>query len=110
MTIQWSAETSEPDAAAVEILFRRYWSSAGWTKGTISPAEFTYAKQVGVMFDPIEITHDAAIARALEIREKIPPQMVGNAFLASLSTRRMDWRSPLGSLSSILHLPSHSFI
>jgi hypothetical protein len=110
MTLQWSPEASKPDATAVEILFRRYWSPSGWTKGVISPAEFDYAKTAGVMFDPIEITHDAAIARALEIREKIPPQMVGNAFLASLSTRRMDWRSPLGSLSAILHLPSHSFV
>jgi hypothetical protein len=109
MTLQWSPDASKPDATAVEILFRRYWSPSGWTKGVISPAEFDYAKTAGVMFDPIEITHDAAIARALEIRGKIPPQMVGDAFLASLSSRRMDWRSPLGSLSAIRNLPAHSF-
>lgn len=109
MTSQWTPDASEPDPIAVEILFRRYWSAAGWTNGEISPDEFNYAKRANVMFDPIEVAHDDAVERAIEIRSKIPPEMVGDAFLASLSAKRMDWRSPLGSLSAILHLPPHTF-
>jgi hypothetical protein len=98
------------DPTAIDILFRKHWSPSGWTNGTITAAEFDYAKQLGLMFDPIDVTHEAVIARALDIRQKIAPERVGRAFLASLSTRRMDWRSALGSLSAVLHLPSHSFV
>jgi hypothetical protein len=61
------------------------------------------------MFDLVSVHHDAVLSRALEIRNTISSETIANAFLASLSSRRMDWRSPLGSLSAILHLPSHSF-
>lgn len=104
-----SPRTTNPDPAATEILFRRYWSSTGWIKGTISSDEFEYAKQAGVMFEAVEITHDVVLSRAFEIRDRISAETIGNSFLASLSSRRMDWRSPLGSFSAILHLPSHSF-
>jgi hypothetical protein len=104
-----TSNTPEVDPKAKEILFRRYWSNAGWTKGIITPAEYDYAKGAGLMFDPMSLSHDAIIAKAENIRSQVSPESVGQAFLASLSTRRLDWRSALGSLAAILHLPSHSF-
>ena len=97
------------DPKALEILFRKYWSPTGWAKGAITQAEFDYAKQAGVMFEPIDVSHDTTVERAVEIRKSVTPEVVGNAFLASMSSRRMDWRSALGSLAAILHLPAHSF-
>jgi ABC-type uncharacterized transport system permease subunit len=37
------------DVVALNSLFRRYWSIRGWTKGTISAAEFAHAKVAGVI-------------------------------------------------------------
>ena len=96
------------DPEALKILFQKYWSATGWTKGAITQVEFDYAKQAGLMFEPVDISHDEIVERAVEIRKRITPKTVGNAFLASLSSRRMDWRSSLGSLAAILHLPTHS--
>ena len=109
MTNSRSQEQDSIDAKAIEILFRKHWSPTGWSNGQITPTEFDYAKQSGVMFDPIDVSHDAVIARAIGIRRTISPETVGNAFLASLSSRRMDWRSSLGSLAAITHLPTHAF-
>ena len=97
------------DRVAREILFRKYWGAKGWTDGTITEAEFEYAKRAGLMFDPVDVTHDAVIERALELRRNIKPERVARAFTASLSSRRLDWRSALGSYSAILHLPAHRF-
>ncbi len=108
MSSRKSSKT-ELDKVAVDILFRKHWSPKGWIKGEILPAEFDYAKQAGVMFDPIDLEHDAVIRRAIEIQKQIRVEDVGNAFLASLSSRRMDWRSALGSFAAIVHLPAHTF-
>lgn len=62
------------------------------------------------MFDTIVLSHDEIIARAIDIRRNVTPEQVGRAFLASLSSRRLDWRSALGSLAAILHLPDHPFL
>jgi hypothetical protein len=98
------------DPKAIEILFRKYWAATGWTRGTVTQAEYEYAKDAGVMFDPIDVTHDALVERAIAARRNLAPARVAEAFLASLSSRRLDWRSALGSLSAILHLPDHAFI
>jgi hypothetical protein len=97
------------DRAAAKILFRKYWNAKGWTDGTITQAEFEYAKRAGLMFDPVDVSHDPLIERALQLRRTIKPERVARAFLASLSSRRLDWRSALGSYSAILYLPAHHF-
>jgi hypothetical protein len=103
------SERSDLDPDALKTLFRRYWSSAGWTQGEISASDFAYAKRAGVMFDPVDSTHDESVTRALANRDRVTPVTIADAFLASLSSRRLDWRSALGSYSAIVHLTSHSF-
>jgi hypothetical protein len=110
MTRPNSPASGDIDPVAMEILFRKHWSPRGWTKGQITSAEFDRARQAGLMFDPVDLSHDDVVARAIDIRGKITPDRVGSAFLASLSSRRMDWRSALGSLAAVLHLPAHSFV
>ena len=88
MTRPKSSTPNDIDPAAREILFRKHWSTAGWTKAAITPAEFAYAKRAGLMFDPVDVFHDAVVERALELRRRITPAEVGKAFLASLSTRQ----------------------
>lgn len=86
------------DKKAKDILFRTYWSSAGWKEDKkIEPGDFEYAKSKGLMFDPLTISHDDCVNRIVEITMSITCEQVAKAFLSSLSTRRLDWRSGIGS-------------
>ena len=99
------------DAKAVKILFNAFWSSAGWHQGgRIAPsaADYLYAKQRGVMFDPDERNHDQLVDDMVRLVAAIDRRKVADAFLASLSTRRLDWRSALGSYAVFQHFAVHS--
>src|SRR5262245_22904471 len=56
---------------------------------------------------PTKLSHDEIVALTLRLRGEISPARVSRLFLASLSTRRLDWRSILGSHAVCLHLPKH---
>lgn len=88
------------DKKAKDILFKTYWSSAGWKDDRVTdPDDFTYAKEKGVMFDPFTISHDDCVKRIIKIADSITTEQVAKAFLSSLSTRRLDWRSGISSYS-----------
>jgi hypothetical protein len=96
------------DKKALQILLDTYWSPKGWQRDeTIDSADFVYARQAGYMFDPVTVTHDDIVARLLAIRNRISLEQVTDAFLASLSTRRLELRSALGSFSFAAHFPDH---
>lgn len=98
------------DSKALKILFDTYWSSAGWKSTRTTPkADLAYATSVGVMFPPRDFRHDDVIQEVVQLRDAIPPQAVAEAFLASLSTRRLDLRSALGSYAGARHMPPHKF-
>lgn len=61
------------------------------------------------MFDPVELDHAKAQERLIGTIGRLSKQVVANAFLASLSTRRLDWRSVLGSYAVFQHMPQHKF-
>lgn len=58
------------------------------------------------MFEPKLLSHDEAVDWLLEVRN-VEISAVSNAFLASLSRRRLDWRSALGSYAFARHFPAH---
>ncbi|UTY56530.1 hypothetical protein [Massilia sp. erpn] len=96
---------------AQKILFDMFWSPAGWRddkERRISDADFAFAKSQGLMFDPIRSSHDEAVARLLGLIARLNRRVVADAFLASLSTRRLDWRSALGSYATFQHLAQHA--
>ena len=84
---------------AIQILIDTHWSSAGWKLDprTTPPADFEYAKSKGTMFDPLHLTHDEMVQRIIQVRSKLTPQHVGDAFLASLTTRHLEFRCALAS-------------
>lgn len=99
------------DNRALQILFDTFWSPAGWKRdNAIAPADFEYARQAGYLFDPVTVTHDDIVARLLTIRSRVSVEQVTDAFLASLSTRRLELRSALGSLSFAAHFPDHRLV
>ncbi|MCL2482783.1 MAG: hypothetical protein FWF43_05095 [Propionibacteriaceae bacterium] len=100
------------DQRAKAILLNTYWQSGQWTDRdarAIPAADFAYAKSKGVMFDLITTTHDELVAQINRLHAEIAQCMVTDAFVASLSTRRLDWRSALASWVSAGRLPIHSF-
>lgn len=92
---------------AKDILFKTYWTSAGWVRDEnrkIELAEFEYAKEKGLMFDPLTISKAGLISKLDSTFQTIAKRKVTDAFLCSLSTKRLDWRSGLGSYENAKRL------
>lgn len=100
------------DKRAAKILRDTYWSPAGWRREhdrTISASDFEYARSQGLMFDPVVMDHGQAILQLRTLIAALDRRVVVDAFLASLSTRRLDWRSALGSYAVFQHLNEHRY-
>ncbi|HET7017031.1 MAG TPA: hypothetical protein VFI65_24115 [Streptosporangiaceae bacterium] len=68
------------------------------------------AVDAGVMFDSLRTEdHDGWIAAARAAVTPVSALEVGEAFLASLTSRRLDLRSALGSYAVARFLPEHPF-
>ncbi len=61
------------------------------------------------MFEPISLSHDETVRLALRARDGVSQQSVVKAFVASLTSRRLDLRSGLGSYAVARHLTEHPF-
>lgn len=91
------------DKKAKSILIKTYWTSEGWIideNRKIDRADFEYAKTKGLMFDPLTISLDELLKRLNKALNAIPQKKVTDAFLNSLTNKRLDWRSALGSYSN----------
>lgn len=92
----------------LKILYATYWSSKGWKDGTISKEDFKIAKNEGYMFEyPNYETHNEALKRLEIVLSKVNSKDVANAFLYSLSTRKLEYRSILGSYYYAKAIPKH---
>lgn len=97
------------DKRARDILIRAFWRGA-WksdAERAVDSDDLSYAKRMGYMFEPAALSHDQAVSQLLEIHSQTSLHAVSNAFLASLSSRRLDLRSALGSYAFALNFPSH---
>ncbi len=92
-----------------DILFSTYWSPKGWKMNyEVSDEDFAIAKEQGYMFDyPEAITHKEYMKRLKNAVQKITPEDAANAFLYSLSTRKLEYRSVLGSYWYAIAIPEH---
>ena len=95
------------DKKAKGILFKRYWTSSGWadrdTRNT-DQENFEYAKAKGLMFDPLTISKPELSAKIQEVVSKSSMKKVIDAFLCSLTNKRLDWRSGLASYTNAQRL------
>ena len=99
------------DIKAKKILFSSYWKN-GWINDGdryTSPEDFEYAKSKGLMFDPFTISHDECIKEIIKLKESILNDTIARAFLSSLTTRRVDWRSALASYAIAKKIPPHLY-
>ena len=95
------------DKLAKNILFKTYWQSTGWTDRNYRStplADFEYARSKGVMFDPIKMSWQDLKTGCRKLVTEIPLQQITDAFLSSLSTKRIDLRSALASYANINRL------
>ncbi len=111
------------DKKAKKILFDTYWKNGGWIDGNIwengelipnpertaSKDNFGYAKEKGLMFDNFTISHDECIKEIVKLSKSISKEKVTKAFLSSLSTRRLDWRSAIASYYLAQMTTLHSY-
>ena len=95
------------DKKAKSILFKTYWTSAGWISAEnrkIDKADFEYAKEKGLMFDPLTISKSELIDKLERALLNISIEKVVDAFLCSLTNKRLDWRSGLASYTNAQRL------
>jgi hypothetical protein len=100
------------DATARRILFDTYWSSAGWKPEpyTTAPDDLAYAMRAGYMFPSETLSHGDMVARVQRAVRAVSLQAITNGFLASLTSRRLELRSALGSYAVARYLPDHAFV
>lgn len=101
---------ASPDA--VRVLMETFWSAAGWVEPPrlTGDAAFHTAVASGLMFSaPVELDHSGWIARARAAVAQTVKEDVAEAFVASLTSRRLDLRSSLGSFAVGRHLPEHDY-
>src|SRR5690242_15813906 len=100
---RWAVPTSsnatyDPSPAALRPLMDMFWSAEGWRDPDQPPPADVLAEAVaaGVMFaQPRADDHDAWVTAARVAAEALSADEVGDAFLESLVTRRLDLRSAL---------------
>lgn len=98
------------DTKAKKILFKTYWSSNGWLNENdrnITQEDFLYAKEKGLMFEPFSITKNEFLKSLKELIDSVPQKIVTDAFLSSLSNKRLDWRSALASYVNVRRILSN---
>ncbi len=99
------------DKRAKKILFSTYWKN-GWIDSKLRSTpldDFAYAKSKGLMFDPLDISHDQLIERIVLLKDGMPQEKPAAAFLSSLSTERVDWRSGIASWHFAQAVESHVY-
>lgn len=93
-----------------KLLLNSFWSSSGWSYNDILDEVFQTCKAQGYMFYPPEvITHDEYMKRLAKAVRSIDPNDVAGAFLYSLSTRSLEYRSALGSYWYAVAVPGHQW-
>ncbi|WP_158977324.1 hypothetical protein [Cellulophaga sp. L1A9] len=107
------------DKKAIKILLKtiktsqaenlRSWYEWDTYKKHITDEDFNYAKKHFVMYDRVKLDHNEICKRIKIAVEKIKKQEVVDAFLYSLSTRQLEYRSFLSSYCIGKSLTEHSF-
>ena len=99
------------DAKAKKLLFDSFWTPNGWRDSgirSLSAEDFAYAKNAGLVFDDVVLSHDDVVRRARDAVRAVDRISVADAFVSSLASRRLDLRSALGSFAVFQHLPEHA--
>lgn len=90
------------------ILLKTFWNSDGYTYIDPTPEEFVVAVDEGYMFTETQnLSHDETLSQLRQVVSRIDPVDVANAFLYSLSTRALEYRSAMGTYYYAKAVPDH---
>lgn len=90
------------------ILLKTFWNSSGYHYTDPTPEEFAIAVQQGYLFEETEnLSHEETLSRLRQVVAQTDPADVANAFLYSLSTRALEYRSPMGTYYYAKAVPAH---
>lgn len=100
------------DARAKKILFDAFWTSKGW-KGDdnrhVPDADRAHAMKHRMMFPRESMNHNALVKHVMAVYQALTMDEIAGAFIASLSTRRLDLRSGLGSAAFAMWIEPHEW-
>jgi hypothetical protein len=98
------------DTKAKKILINTFWTNSGWRDEKITDTkDFEYAKSKGVMFEKITIDHEELGEKLSKVYDKIDKQQVVEFFIASLTSRKLEYRSFLSSFAIARVFKTHKF-
>ena len=93
----------------LKLLMATYWNGGRWKYKALAAEDYEQAIEEGYMFRVTPVrTHNETLRKLRDVLDKISPKDVVNAFLYSLSTRQLQYRSALGSYYYALAIPDHS--
>ncbi len=91
-----------------QILLKTFWSKGGYHYTEPAPEAYAIALKEGYMFPEVpKLSHGEMYAALQEVLSQIDPADIANAFLYSLSTRALEYRSALGSYYFAKAIPPH---
>jgi hypothetical protein len=98
------------DRRARSALMDMHWTSAGWRSEARPPAgeDYRHAVDAGYLFEPVALQHDDVVDEITSVGAGVMAEAV-DAFLASLTTRKVFLRSFLPSAVVASTLPTHGF-
>lgn len=92
----------------LKLLFATCWDGKLWGNTAPTAEDYEQAKAEGYMFGPApQRTHGETLRQLKSVAAQIAPADVANAFLYSLSTRQLQYRSALGSYYYAIAIPDH---
>lgn len=90
------------------ILLKTFWNSRGYQYTDPTPEEFAIAVKEGYMFEQTRnLSHGEVLSGLRDAVAGIDPADVANAFLYSLSTRALEYRSAMGTYYYAKAIPEH---
>lgn len=90
------------------ILLKTFWNSKGYVYTDPTPEEFAIAVKEGYMFEQTwNLSHAEVLSGLREVTDRIEAQDVANAFLYSISTRALEYRSAMGTYYYAKAVPEH---
>jgi hypothetical protein len=99
------------DARAIKLLNKACWSAQGWKDELdLLPDELEYLESSGYARPQRQLTHDECVTWAIESLGRVSRERVCDAFVASLTSRRLEYRSALGSYAYLHLMPAHAFV
>lgn len=94
-----------------KLLKKACWSSAGWKKQLdLTAEELASLEAEGFAPASRKMSHDQCVAWGIAASKAVSRDRVVRAFVWSLSARRYEYRSALGSYAFLHRLPDHPFV